>query len=123
MSVLAYKGYRARVAFDAEAGLLVGRIAGINDVVGFHGHSVAGLRAAFERAVETYVTACRLYGKVPEKRYSGRVMFRVPPELHAAVALAAQLRGISLNKWVEEALRETVTIEQRMQAQARAGRS
>ncbi len=118
MSVLAWKGYRARVTFDAEAGLLVGRIAGINDVVGFHGHSVAGLRAAFERAVDTYVDVCRMYGKVPEKRYSGRVMFRVPPELHAEAALAAQLRGISLNRWVEEALRETVMVERRMRRPA-----
>lgn len=115
MSALAWKGYRARVVFDAEAGMLVGRIAGINDVVGFHGHSVAGLRTAFERAVDNYIAVCRMHGRVPETRRSGRVMVRVSSELHADAALAAQLRGISLNKWVEEAMRETLLAERTMQ--------
>jgi predicted HicB family RNase H-like nuclease len=31
-------------------------------------------------------------------------MFRVDPSTHARAALAAQLRGLSLNQWAEEAL-------------------
>jgi len=43
-------------------------------------------------------------GTTSEKPYSGRVMFRVYPSTHASAALAAQLRGLSLNQWAEEAL-------------------
>jgi predicted HicB family RNase H-like nuclease len=106
MNVMSYKGYKARVEYDAEDELLTGRLAGINDVVGFHADTVDGLKTAFHEAVEDYLAACAKAGKSPEKPFSGRVMFRVDPEVHAQAALAAQLSGKSLNQWAEEALKE-----------------
>jgi 8-oxo-dGTP diphosphatase len=41
MSSLTHKGFAARIEFDADDGLLVGRVAGINDIVGFHGVKIA----------------------------------------------------------------------------------
>src|SRR3712207_1154109 len=99
MSVMSYKGYKARVDFDAEDEIFVGHLAGINDVVGFHADTVTDLKAAFHEAVDQYQEACRKAGKSPEKPYSGQVMFRVAPEVHASAALAAQLAGKSLNQW------------------------
>ena len=104
MNVLSHSGYSARVEFDSEDGLFVGHIAGINDVVGFHAESVTELVAAFQEAVDDYLETCRQAGKLPERPYSGKVVFRVQPQTHARAALAAQLRGISLNQWAEEAL-------------------
>jgi predicted HicB family RNase H-like nuclease len=46
MNVLTYKRYSARVEFNAENGLFVGQIAGINDIVDFHGISVDEFKAA-----------------------------------------------------------------------------
>jgi len=43
-------------------------------------------------------------GKDPQKAYSGKMMFRVDPEVHHKAALAAELAGKSLNQWAEEAL-------------------
>jgi predicted HicB family RNase H-like nuclease len=40
----------------------------------------------------------------PQKRYSGKLMLRVPPEVHAAVAMAAEVSGKSINQWAAEAL-------------------
>ena len=94
----------ALLEYGAGDSILVGHIVGINDVVGFHGESVAELEGAFQAAVDDYVEACGKIGKSPEKPYSGRVMFRVDPGTHARAALAAQLRGLSLNQWAEEAL-------------------
>jgi predicted HicB family RNase H-like nuclease len=104
MTVLRCKGYWATVEFDAEDGLLVGRLAGITDVVGFHSDSVAGLKEALEQAVDDYVATCERCRKTPEKRFSGQLMVRVSPEVHASAALAAELRGISLKQWAEEAI-------------------
>ena len=104
MNSISYGGYSARVEFSSEDSVFVGHIAGINDIVGFHGESVAELMAAFQEAVDDYVETCRRVGKTPERPYSGKVMFRVEPATHARAALAAQLRGISLNQWAEEAL-------------------
>ena len=106
MNVMTHRGYSARVDFDAEDGLFVGHLAGINDVVGFHADSVDGLKAAFREAVEDYVAVCRKAGKTPEKPYSGNLMVRVAPEVHASAVLSAQLAGKSLNQWAEEVLRD-----------------
>lgn len=53
-----YKGYAARLEYSEEDSLFVGHIAGIRDVVGFHGSSVAELRAAFVEAVDDYLDTC-----------------------------------------------------------------
>ncbi len=103
---LEYQGYRAAVEFDADDELFTGRIAGINDVIGFHADTVSGLKDAFREAVEGYLAACAKIGKPPEKPYSGKVMFRIAPEIHARAALAAELEGKSMNQWGEEALAE-----------------
>jgi predicted HicB family RNase H-like nuclease len=105
MSTVSYKGYMARVEFDAEDGIFVGHIAGINDIVGFHADNVTDLIAAFHEAVDDYAETCRRAGKAPGKPYSGKLMLRVSPETHASAALASQLAGKSLNQWGEETLR------------------
>lgn len=104
MNTASYKGYHARIEFDDEDNIFVGHLAGINDVIGFHADTVADLIAAFHSAVDDYVEACRRTGKAPEKPFSGNLMLRVKPEVHARAALAAQLAGKSMNQWGEEAI-------------------
>ena len=106
MNVMTYKGYAARVQFDAEDEIFVGHLAGINDIIGFHADTVAELKSAFHETVDDYIETCAKIGKSPEKPFSGKVMFRVAPEVHARAARAAELSGKSLNQWAEEALRE-----------------
>ena len=77
-------------------------------MVGFHGESVGELRTAFEEAVEDYLTTCEKLNRAPQKPYSGRLMLRVPPEIHAAVAMAAQASGKSINQWAAEAFARAV---------------
>nr|VFK16410.1 MAG: Predicted nuclease of the RNAse H fold, HicB family [Candidatus Kentron sp. LFY] len=101
---MTHKGYAARIEYSEQDGCFIGHIAGIRDVVGFHGHSVTDLRAQFEEAVEDYLEACGKIGKEPNKPYSGRLMLRVPPETHAAVAIAADVSGKSINQWAVETL-------------------
>jgi len=55
MNTMTHKGYAARVEYSEEDGCFVGHIAGIREVIGFHGESVAELRAAFEDAVDDYL--------------------------------------------------------------------
>lgn len=109
MNVMTYKGYQARVEFDAEDEIFVGHLAGINDVVGFHADTVEELKAAFQEAVNDYIETCQKAGKNPQKPYSGKVMFRISPEVHARAAMAAELSGKSLNEWAEAALAEAAT--------------
>ncbi len=50
-NVMTYKGFAARVEFDAEDGLFVGHLAGIDDVIGFHSDTVPALVQAFRKAI------------------------------------------------------------------------
>ncbi len=102
MNTISYKGYAAKIEYSDEDDCLVGHIAGINDVVGFHANSVTELHTAFEEAVDDYLQACMLAGKAAQKPYSGKVMLRIPPEIHARIAMMAEARGKSLNSWATD---------------------
>ncbi len=104
MNAMFYKGYSARIEFDDEDRIFVGHLAGIRDIVGFHGSSVDELEAAFHEAVDDYVAHCEKLGLPPHKPFSGRMLLRVPPEVHARASAAAQVAGISLNQWVTQKL-------------------
>jgi predicted HicB family RNase H-like nuclease len=106
MNTMNHRGYAARVEYDDADGLFIGQLAGIRDGVSFHAESVEALRAAFKEAVDDYIAVCAKIGKAPQKPYSGQLMVRVDPEVHAKAALAAELAGKSLAKWTEESLRE-----------------
>jgi predicted HicB family RNase H-like nuclease len=101
---MTHKGFNATVEFDPDDEIFFGRLIGINDVVGFHADTVDGLKAAFREAVDDYIETCAKVGKQAMKPYSGNLMLRVDPALHAKLALAAELAGKSLNQWGEEAL-------------------
>ncbi len=103
-NVMTFKGYSARIEYDDEDAILFGQIAGIRDGVGFHADNVEDLRTAFHEAVDDYLETCAKVGKEPQKPYSGKMMFRVSPEVHRKAALAAELSGKSLNQWAEEVL-------------------
>lgn len=108
MKVLSYKGYSARIEFDGDDEIFFGRIAGIQDVLGFHADTVADLKAAFHAAVDDYIETCRKVGKAPQKTLSGNLMLRVSPEVHSKAAMAAELAGMSLNEWGQEAITRAI---------------
>jgi len=101
---MSYKGYAARIEYSDEDACFIGHVAGINDVVGFHAESVKELRAAFEEAVDDYLKTCEKLGRPPQKPYSGKLMLRVPPEVHARAAMMAEAHGLSLNQWASEVI-------------------
>jgi predicted HicB family RNase H-like nuclease len=105
MTIMTYKGYAATVEFDPEDMILVGKIAGIDDAISFHAGEGKAFIAAFHEAVEDYVETCAKIGKAPQRPYSGKVMFRIDPSVHAQAALAAKMTGQSLNAWGEDAIR------------------
>ena len=80
------RGRSARVELDPDDECFVGRLAGINDVVGFHGETISEIKPAFREAVDDYIETCRKTGKSPERSFSGKAMSRIAPETHAALA-------------------------------------
>jgi predicted HicB family RNase H-like nuclease len=74
--------------------------------VAHHGETVAELRSALETAIEEFLRDCKEQAVRPEKPASGKLMLRVPPEVHGAALIAAQAAGKSLNQWATEVLEE-----------------
>lgn len=108
MNTMLHKGYTARVDFDERDNLFVGRILGIRSIISFHGETVKQLRAEFEHAVKDYLADCKQHGVAPEKTASGKILLRVPPEIHGRALVAAQASGKSLNQWATEVLLQAV---------------
>ena len=108
MSMMNYKGFSARIEYSDEDGCFIGRVAGIQDVIGFHGQSVAKLRAAFKEAIDDYLETCARVGKQPNKPYSGQFRLRLSPDLHARVAIAAGSKGKSLNTLITDLIERAV---------------
>lgn len=105
-----YRGYTARIEYDEEDRIFVGHLAGIKDIVGFHGSTVDELDRAFHESVDNYIAISEETGRVAQKPYSGKLMLRVPPNVHAAVATAAQVNGKSINQWASEILKKAAHI-------------
>jgi predicted HicB family RNase H-like nuclease len=110
MNTMEYKGFAAKVEYSESDGCIIGHVAGIRDVIGFHGESVAELRAAFEEAVEDYLATCKKLERAPNKPYSGQFRLRLAPSLHARAAMLAEARGKSLNAWVSEMIEKSISV-------------
>ena len=99
-----YRGYTARIDYDDRDHIFVGDIVGMSERLAFHGASVDELRGDFEFAVDHYLAACAAAGQKPERQASGRLLMRLPPDIHASAAAAAAAEGKSLNQWITEVL-------------------
>ena len=99
---MTYKGYTARIEFDDRDNIFVGRVLGIEDVISFHGTTVTALRTDFRHAIDFYLTT----NPLPKKPASGKLMLRIPSEVHTAALIAAQSSGQSLNQWAANVLKE-----------------
>jgi predicted HicB family RNase H-like nuclease len=97
-NAMTYKGYAARIEFDAEDRIF------FRGIVTFHGETVDELEAAFKEAVDHYLETCAKLGDEPNKPYSGKLTLRISPSAHAAIATAAETSGKSLNKRVADLL-------------------
>ena len=104
INAMTYKGYTTSMVFDVEDKIIVGRVLDIDDIIAFHGESVAAFESNFHAAIEDYLAASKALGSAPEKPASGKLMLRVAPAVHAAALKAAARSGTSLNKWAESAL-------------------
>ncbi len=105
MNSMSYRGYTARMEFDPDDKIIVGRVLDIDDIITFHGTSVADFEGALRSAVDGYIAACEQLGQAADKPASGKMMLRVDPAVHAAAVKASARSGQSLNKWAEQVLR------------------
>jgi predicted HicB family RNase H-like nuclease len=108
--ILKYKGFIGSVHFSAEDALFYGKIEGITDLITFEGETVKQLTDAFHWMVDEHIKDCEAQNITPEKGYKGSFNVRLTPELHKSIAISAKIRGVTINKFVFDALSKTISI-------------
>ena len=107
--VLNYRGFIGSVHFSADDSIFYGKIEGVTDLITFEGETVNELTAAFHFMVDEHIKDCEAENIAPEKSYKGSFNVRLTPELHRRIAVSAKMRGVSINKYVYEALSQTLS--------------
>lgn len=99
-----YRGYTAEVEYDADRGILCGRVVDLDDVIAFEGASIDELRYAFRESVDEYLRWCEAEGREPERPSPGRVSLRLDSDLYRAANDAASREGTTLDRWLVDAV-------------------
>ena len=107
-NILEYKDFIGSLNYTDEDECFYGKIEGINDLVTFEGASVKELKKAFKDAVEDYLELCKELNKEPYKSVKGSFNIRIEPKLHYSAIYTALKKGISLNQFVAEAIKNNV---------------
>lgn len=105
-----YKGYIGTIEFSEEDALFFGKVMGIRSLISYEGKNANELISDFHSAVDDYLAVCEAEGREPEKAYKGSFNIRISPELHKQLVVCATSRQMSLNSFVENALRKSVVI-------------
>ena len=107
-NILKYKGYHGSIEFSAEDNMLIGAVIGIQDSLNFHGHSIEEITQSFHNCIDDYLEMCEAFGRSPDKVYKGSFNIRIPQDLHRQAALMAEIEGISLNQFIQQAIEDRV---------------
>ena len=102
--MIRYKGYAGKIEYIEDAKIFHGQVLGVKDIITFQGTSVDELEKAFKDSVDDYLSWCKERGENPDKPYSGELRLRMPQDLHAQLAEAAELSGQSLNSFIVDKL-------------------
>lgn len=107
-NIVEHKEFIGYVNYSVADECFYGKIEGINDLVTFEGNSVRQLKKAFTEAVDEYIALCKEAGKEPYRSVKGSFNIRIEPKLHYDAIYTALKKGMSLNQFVAEAIRNNV---------------
>ena len=110
MNTMEYKQYVGSAEVDVDGDALVGKLLFIRDTITYSASTPAGLRRAFEEAVDDYLSTCAELGDAPEQPCKGTFQVRVGQEKHLAAALEARRCGMTLNAFICHALDSALTV-------------
>jgi len=106
--MLSHKGFFGSIHYNHEDRVFYGKVEFIRSLISYEGKDADSLESTFLEAVEDYLVTCAELGREPEKPFKGSFNVRIPPELHERVAIAAVQHGVSLNRFIADALNQVV---------------
>ena len=121
--MLSYQGYSGSVKFDADEEIFHGEVSGLRDVVTFQGRSAREIKQAFRESIDDYLELCKETGRSPDKPFSGRLVVRMPPDLHRALHNLAAAEQVSLNRVIVKVLEASLDSTGLLESPVSAGAS
>lgn len=109
MNMMEIDGYKAKIEYDPDLDQFRGEILGLNGSADFYGKTPASLRKEFKNSLKIFLEVCEEKGINPIKDYSGRFNLRIPSRLHREIAARATAEDKSINQWVSEMLKRSVS--------------
>jgi len=109
MNMMEVEGYKAKIEYDPELDQFRGEILGLNGNADFYGKTPASLRKEFKNSLKVFLEVCEENGINPKKEYSGKFNLRITPGLHSQIAARATTEHMSINQWVSEILKRSVS--------------
>ena len=107
-NTMEYKGYTGSVEFSEADGVFFGKVQGIRALISYEGTTARELIDDFHGSVDDYLALCEENGIEPEKAYKGSFNVRVSPELHRQAVIYAATHQMTLNSFVESAMRSAL---------------
>ena len=107
-NTMEYKGYTGSVEFSEADGVFFGKVQGIRALISYEGTTAKELIDDFHGSVDDYLALCAENGIEPEKAYKGSFNVRVSPELHRQAVIYAATHQMTLNSFVESAMRSAL---------------
>lgn len=107
-NIMRYKGYVGSVEFSEADEVFYGQVLGIRSLISYEGTTAKELVSDFHNSVDDYLALCEQNKTIPEKAYKGSFNVRISPELHKEAVICATAKKISLNSFVEKALKHAV---------------
>jgi len=104
-----YKGFIGSVHYASEDRVFYGKVEGVSDLITFEGSTVDELEEGFKYMVDEHIKDCNKKNLPVEKSYKGNLNIRLSPGLHKKAAYNAALKGISLNQYINDAIKEKLT--------------
>lgn len=98
--MMKHKGYYGSVHYEHDDLIFYGKLEFIKALVTYEASDAAGIKKAFEEAVEDYLRLCKKEKIAAEKPFKGSFNIRAGHKLHELVALAAERENMSLNKFI-----------------------
>ena len=109
MNMMEVDGYKAKIEYDPDIDQFRGEILGLNGSADFYGKSPSSLRKEFKNSLKVFLEVCEEKGISPKKEYSGKFNLRIPPGLHSEIAARATAEQKSINQFVSEILKQSVS--------------
>lgn len=108
--IIEYKGFIGSVHFSSRDQVFFGKVEGINDLITFEGESVKEFSNTFNYVIDVHIRDCEIEQIEAAKSYKGSLNVRINSELHRKIAVEAKMRGVSINKIINEASSRNASI-------------